>query len=405
LTSAYIGVHELEDVVLVALLGKLDGDWGWSVGDEVLQLSAGDIGIHELENVVFVRLLGKLDSDGGRSVGDEVLQLASGNVGIHKLEDVVLIRLLGELDGDGGRPVGNEVLELSTADIGIHKLEDVVLIGFLSKLNSDRGRSISDKVLQLASGDVSVHKLENVVLIGFLNISIKLDELLGDWGSLILDESLKSLFGDVLRVELANDSVGSSGSWLLESGSSIRDRVVSIIIREALVELGSNELTTVPLVKNLSASWWGDTSNHHGDGDVIMVIRVLNLISIFSEDGSEGVVTNNLSESLEGDRVNDISVEVRVASNVDGLNLINWDHERLRVLHHIGGRELHSRSSSNGGTIGINVDVGNNSVESVVRRSLLSVLLVRLLMVVSLLELNEVFLSGDGLETSVTGQE
>jgi len=403
LSSGDIGIHELENVVLVALLGKLDGDGGRSVGDEVLELSSGDIGVHELENVVFVRLLGKLDGNGGRSIGNKVLQLASGDVSIHKLEDVVLVGLLSQLDGDRGWSIGDEVLELASGNVGIHKLENVVLIGFLGKLDSDRGWSISDEVLELTSGYVGVHELEDVVFVGLADVRIELDELLGDWGSLILDKGLEGLLGDVLTVELANDGVGSGGSWLLESGGSIRDGVVSIIIRETLIELGGNELTTVPLVEDLSTSGRRDSSYHHRDGNVIMVIRVLNFISIFSEDGGKGIITNNFSESLKSDAINDISVEMRVASNVDGVNLINRDHEGLRVLHHIGGRELHSTGSSNGSTISINVDVWDNSVKSVVRRSMLLGVLVFVML--SLLELNEILLGGDSLESLVSLEE
>jgi len=46
LASADIGIHELENVVLVAFLGKLDGDRGWSIGDEVLELTSANVGIH-----------------------------------------------------------------------------------------------------------------------------------------------------------------------------------------------------------------------------------------------------------------------------------------------------------------------------------------------------------------------
>jgi hypothetical protein len=405
LTSADIGIHELEDVVLVALLGKLDGDRGWSVGDEVLHLSSGNVSIHELENGVFIGLLGQLDSDGGRSIGNEVLQLSTGDVGIHKLEDAVLIRLLGKLNGDGGRPVGNEVLQLATGDIGIHKLENGILIAFLSKLNSDRRGPISDEVLQLTSRDVGVHEFEDGVFVGLVDVGIELDKLLGDWGSLILDEGLKRLLGDILTVKFANDGLGPGGSRLFEARSSIRDGVVSIIVREALIELRGNELTTVPFVEDLSTTRRRDTSDHHADGNVIMIIGVLNFISILAEDGRKGIITNHLSESLEGDRVNDISVEVRVASNMNSLNLINWDHEGLRVLHHVRAGQLHGTGSSDGGTISINIDVWDNLVESMVRRSLLTMLLVALLMAVSLFELNEIFLSGNSLETLVTRQE
>jgi hypothetical protein len=347
--------------------------------------------------------LSELDGDRGRSIGNKVLQLASGYVSIHKLEDVVTVGLLSQLDGDRGWSIGDEVLELASGNVGIHKLENVVLIRLLGKLNSDRGWSISDEVLELTSGYVGVHELEDVVFVTLADVRIELDELLGDWGSLILDKGLEGLLGDVLTVELANDGVGSGGSWLLESGGSIRDGVVSIIIRETLIELGGNELTTVPLVEDLSTSGRRDSSYHHRDSNVIMVIRVLNFISIFSEDGGEGIVTNNFSESLKSDAINDISVEMRVASNVDGVNLINRDHEGLRVLHHIGGRELHSTGSSNGGAISINVDVWDNSVKSVVRRSMLLGVLVFVML--SLLELNEILLGGDSLESLVSLEE
>lgn len=405
LSSGDVGIHELEYVVLVALLGKLDGDGRGPVGDEVFQLATADIGVHELENVVLIGLLGQLDGDRGRSIGDKVLELSTRDIGVHKLEDVVLIGLLGKLDGNGGRSIGNEVLQLATADISIHKLENIILIGFLSKLNSDGRGSISDEVLQLAARDISVHELEDVVFVRLLDVSVELDELLGDGGSLILDEGLERLLGDILAIELANNSLGSSGSRLLEARSSIRDGVVSIIVRETLVELGGDELTTVPLVEDLSTTGWRNTSDHHGDGDVIVVIRILDLISILSEDRSKGIVANNLSESLEGDGVNDIPVEVGIAGDMDSVNLIDGDHERLRVLHHVGAGQLHSRGSPDRGTISVNINVRNNLVESVVRRSLLAVLLVGFLMAVSLFELNEVFLSGNGLETLVARQE
>jgi len=405
LSPGDIGIHELENVVLIALLGEFDGDRGWPVGNEVLHLTSGNVGVHELEDVVFVRLLGELDGNGGRSIGDEVLHLSSGNVGIHELEDVILVGLLSQLDSDRGRSISDEVLELSTGDVGIHKLENVVLVGFLSKLNSDGGRPVSDEVLHLSTSDISIHELEDVVLIGFFDLSIKLDELLGNRRGLILDEGLERLLGDVLTVELANDGLGSGGSRLLVTRSSIRDGVVSIIIRETLIKLRGDELTTVPLIEDLGSTRRGNSSDHHGDGDVIVIIGILDLIPVLAEDGSKGIITNNLSESLKGNGVNDISVKVGVASNVDSVDLINWDHEGLGVLHHISRGELHSTGSADGGTISINVDIGNNSVESVLGRSMLSVLLVGLLMMVLLLELHEILLSGNSLESVVFRQE
>jgi len=402
LSPGNVGVHELENVVLVALLGELDSDGGWPVGDEVLHLAPGDVSVHELEDGVLIGLLGQLDGDGGRSIGDEVLHLSSGNVGIHELEDGVFVRLLGKLDGDRGWSIGDEVLHLASGNVGVHELEDGILIGFLGKLNSDGGWPVGDKVLHLSSGDISVHKLEDVVLIGFDDIGIELDELLGNRRGLVLDEGLKRLLGDVLTVELANDGLGGLGSRLLEARSSIRDGVVSIIIREAVIELGGEELTTVPLVEDLSATRRRNSSNHHGDGDVVMVIGILNLVSVLAEDRGKGIVANNLSESLKSDAINDISVEFGVAIDVDGVNLINWDHEWLSISNHISRRQIHGAGSPDGGAISINVDIGNDLVEGVLARSMLFVML---LVGVLSLELHEILLGGNSLKTVVLGQE
>jgi len=402
LSPGDISVHKLEDGVLIRLLGELDGNGGWSVGDEVLHLSSGNVSVHELEDGVLVGLLGELDSDRGRSISDKVLHLASGNVGIHELEDGVFVRLLGKFDGDGGRPVGDEVLHLASGNVGIHKLEDGVLIGFLSKLNSDGGWPVSDEVLHLSSGHISVHKLEDVVLIGFDDVGIKLDELLGNRRGLVLDEGLEGLLGDVLTVELANDGLGGLGSRLLEARSSIRDGVVSIIIREAVIELGGEELTTVPLVEDLSATRRRNSSNHHGDGDVVVVIGILDLVSVLAEDRGKGIVTNNLSESLKSDAINDISVEFGVAVDVDSVNLINGDHEWLSIGNHISRRQIHGAGSADGGAISINVNIGNDLVEGVLARSMLFVML---LVGVLSLELHEILLGGNSLKTVVLGQE
>jgi hypothetical protein len=291
---------------------------------------------------------------------------------------------------------------LASGDIGIHELEHGILIGLLSKLDSDGGRSIGNEVLHLSAGDIGIHKLEDGVFIGFLDVSIKLDELLGNGRGLVLDEGLKGLLGDVLTVELANDGLGGLSGGLLESRSSIRDGVVSIIIRETLIELGGEELTTIPLVEDLSTSGRRNSSDHHGDGDVVVIIRVLNLVSILAEDGGESIITDNFSESLEGDAINDISVEFGVAIDVDGVNLINRDHERLTISDHVSGRQVHGGSSPDRGTISIDIDIGNNLVEGVLGRSLLSLVM---LVVVLLLELHEILLSGYSLESVVLRQE
>ena len=70
-------------------MGESYGDWGWLVGNEVLEVSSGDVGVHELEEAVGIGFhLIKLDealSDWGISVLDK------GNKGL--LGDVLTVEL------------------------------------------------------------------------------------------------------------------------------------------------------------------------------------------------------------------------------------------------------------------------------------------------------------------------
>merc|ERR1719454_2549470 len=71
--------------------------------------------------------------------------------------------------------------------------------------------------------------------------------------------------------------------------------------------------------------------DHHGDGNVVVVRGVLGLGSVLLSDGLEGIVTNNLSERLEGDGVN--AIEGVGWGNLEGESslLINWDGDQLGV--------------------------------------------------------------------------
>ena len=267
--------------------------------------------------------MSKPNSNWGWLVGHKVLEVASGDVGIHKLEEAIGIRLLGKSHSNWGWLVSDEVLEVSSSDVGVHELEKTIGIRFLGETNGDWGWLVSDEVLEVSSGDVGVHKLEEAVGIGFH--LIKLDESLGDWGIGVLDKGNKGLLGDVLTVELSN--VDWSLSLLLGPlWSLVLNGVVSIIIREALIDDLGKGLASIEGL----GWWWGVGSfwvslDHDSHGDVVVVGHVLGLLSGSVEDGVEGIVTNNLSEALEGNGLDGVEAVEGVNGEVNGLDLINWD--------------------------------------------------------------------------------
>ena len=73
-----------------------------------------------------------------------------------------------------------------------------------------------------------------------------------------------------------------------------------------------------------SGSLW-DSLNHNGKGDVVVVRDILLLISSSLKNGVEGIVSNDLSEGLESDGLNNILGVGWVNLEGDGLNLIDWD--------------------------------------------------------------------------------
>ena len=61
------------------------------------------------------------------------------------------------------------------------------------------------------------------------------------------------------------------------------------------------------------------------------------LISISLKDGVEGVITNDLSETLKSNRLDVIEIVGWRNLKSDGFNLIDWDIEGLRPFLPLGG--------------------------------------------------------------------
>ena len=151
-----------------------------------------------------------------------------------------------------------------------------------------------------------------------------MDKGLSDWGIGVLDEVNESRLGHVLTVKLSN--LGLSLMVLLGPvGGLVINGVVSIIIWETLVEDLLEGLATSEGISNVGSSSLWDSLDHDGKGDVVVVGDVLLLISGSLKDRVEGVVSNNLSERLEGHRLNNILRVGWVNLEGDGLDFIDWD--------------------------------------------------------------------------------
>ena len=74
------------------------------------------------------------------------------------------------------------------------------------------------------------------------------------------------------------------------------------------------------------------SSDEHGDGNIVVVGDVFSLISLLLSNGLEGVVSNDLSEGLEGDGLN--VIKFVGWGNLEGKSslLINWDGNKLLDL-------------------------------------------------------------------------
>ena len=209
---------------------------------------------------------------------------------------------------------------------------------------------VGNEVLKVTSGDVGVHKLEETVSIGLLGV--ELNEGLGNWSIGVLDKVNEGRLGNILTVKLSNLDL-SLMVLLGPVGGLVINRVVSIIIWEALVEDILEGLATSEGISNMGSGSLWDSLDHDGKGHVVVVGDVLLLISGSLKDRVEGVISNDLSERLEGDGLNNILGVGWVNLEGDGLDFINWDIGSLSE-----GIEWISLGSNK---VGLGWDSGNTS--------------------------------------------
>jgi membrane-associated protease RseP (regulator of RpoE activity) len=107
-------------------------------------------------------------------------------------------------------------------------------------------------------------------------------------------------------------------------GGLVINRVVSIIVWETLIKDVLEGLASGEDIVGVSGGGLWDSLHHHGKGNVIVVRDVLLLISSSLKDGVESVVSNDLSERLEGNGLDNILRVSWVNLQSDGLNLIDW---------------------------------------------------------------------------------
>jgi len=72
-----------------------------------------------------------------------------------------------------------------------------------------------------------------------------------------------------------------------------------------------------------------DSSDHHANSNIVVVRGVFLLISVFLQDGVEGVISDDLSETFEGNRLDVVEVVGWRDLKGNGFNLIDWDIEVL----------------------------------------------------------------------------
>ena len=172
-------------------------------------------------------------------------------------------------------------------------------LGDLSEFLRDWGWLVDDEILKSAAGNVMA---DEAVLLFLL---VGEDEFLGDWNSGVLNEVDETFLSDILAVKNAN-----IGSWrwsLLLEGLSGVTEITIVVVWEAFVESGG-QMRNVSW--NCSIELWSrQSSNHHADGDVIVIIWILGLVSIFIKNRFEGIITDDLSEGFEGYGVDNITLE------------------------------------------------------------------------------------------------
>jgi hypothetical protein len=151
---------------------------------------------------------------------------------------------------------------------------------------------------------------------------------LGNWSVSVLNKVNESGLGNVLSVKLSNLDL-SLMVLLGPVGGLVINGVVSVVIWEALVEDVLEGLATGELVVHVGGGGLWDSLDHHGHGDVVVVRDILLLVSGSLKDGVEGIVSDDLSERLQGNGLNDILRVGWVNLEGDGLNLIDWDIDVL----------------------------------------------------------------------------
>ena len=188
--------------------------------------------------------------------------------------------------------------------------------------NGDWSWLVGQEVLEVSSGYVGVHELEEAIRVRLR--LIELEESLGDWCISVLDQVNESRSGDVLTIKFTN--LDLAGLVLLGPvGGLIINGIVSIIIWETLVEDVLKGLTTSESIGDVNGGGLWDSLDHDGKGDVVVIRDIFLLISGSVKDGVEGVVSDNLSEGLEGNGLNNILRVGWVNLQGDGLDLIDWD--------------------------------------------------------------------------------
>lgn len=173
-------------------------------------------------------------------------------------------------------------------------------LGNLGELLGDWGWLVSDKILEGSTRHIGAKKVVLSITLSGEN------EFLSDWGSNILNKIDETFLGNVFTVENANVGLGS---WcmLLVRFNRLR-KITIIVIWETLIEAGGQMVGGQGSWVGHSKNWLWKSSNHHADGNVVVVIWVLGLMSILVKNGLESIVTNDFSERLEGYRVDDIEV-------------------------------------------------------------------------------------------------
>jgi len=141
--------------------------------------------------------------------------------------------------------------------------------------------------------------------------------LSGHRGSLIGNKVLEALRGDVLTVKLAHNLLDAGGGSLSMMSMFIGVDV-GIIIRETLINDILEGLAALENLLLVNGLLLGLASDHHGDGDVVVVGGVLLFISVLLEDRVESIVPDDLPEGLQSNG--------------------------LHVIESVGGAHLHSNS-------------------------------------------------------------